>query len=144
VLDAAGERGWLSTMAGLHAQALYALDRFDDAETAAQRSRETATSDDFNAQAFWRETQAKVLARRGDFARAEELAREAVEIIDRSDETNHQALVRDGFAEVLALAGRADEARSVREQALELYEQKENAVMAERTRAALREAGPQT
>jgi class 3 adenylate cyclase/tetratricopeptide (TPR) repeat protein len=136
-LDAAGERGWLSTMSGLHAQALYALDRLDDAEAATQRSRETATSDDFNAQAFWRGTQAQVLARRGDFAAAEELAREAVEIIDRSDELNHQALVRGSLAEVLQLAGRDDEARSQLQQALELYQQKENAVMTERTRALL-------
>ncbi len=140
-LDAAGERGWLSTMSGLHAQALYALDRLDEAEAAAGRSRETATSDDYNAQAFWRETQAKVLARRGDLPAAEGLAREAVEIIHRSDEINHQAQVRASFAEVLELAGRPDDARSQLEQALALYEQKGNVVMAERTRATLREPG---
>jgi class 3 adenylate cyclase/tetratricopeptide (TPR) repeat protein len=143
-LDAAGERGWLSTMAGMHAEALYALDRLEDTEVAARRCRETATIDDYNAQSFWRGAQAKVLARRGDFAAAEELAIEAVEIIDRSDEINHQAMLRGGFAEVLSLAGRAGEARSHLEQALELYEQKENVVMAERTRAALRDLGPQT
>ena len=140
-LDAAGERGWLSTMAGLHAEALYALDRLDEAEAAAQRSREAATSDDYNAQAFWRETQAKVLARRGDLTAAEKLAREAVEIIHRTDEINHQAQVHASFAEVLELAGRAGDARSQLEQALALYEQKENVVMAERTRATLREPG---
>ena len=140
-LDAAGERGWLSTMSGLHAQALYALDRLDEAEAAAGRSRETATSDDYNAQAFWRETQAKVLARRGDLTAAEELAREAVEIINRSDEINHQAQVRASFAEVLELAGRADDARSQLEQALALYEQKGNEVMTERARELLAELG---
>ena len=137
VLDGAGERGWLSTMASMHAEALYALDRLDDAETAARRSREAATSDDYNAQALWRSTQAKVLAIRGEAPDAEELAREAVAIIDRTDEINHQADVRRGFAEVLRLAGRAEEARSQLEQALELYEQKGNVVMAERARALL-------
>jgi class 3 adenylate cyclase/tetratricopeptide (TPR) repeat protein len=138
-LDAAGERGWLSTMAGLHAEALYALDRLDEAEAAARRSREAATSDDYNAQAFWRATQAKVLARRSDFEAAEELAREAVTIIDRSDEINHQGLLRSGLVEVLRLAGRSDEAKSQLEEALELFEQKENRVMADRTRALLAE-----
>ena len=128
-------------MSGLHAQALYALDRLDEAEAAAGRSRETATSDDYNAQAFWRETQAKVLARRGDLTAAEELAREAVEIINRSDEINHQAQVRASFAEVLELAGRADDARSQLEQALALYEQKGNEVMTERARELLAELG---
>ena len=139
VLDAAGERGWLSTLAAMHAEALYALDRLDDAEAATRRSREAATSDDYDAQALWRSTQAKVLARHGDFAEAEELAREAVAIIDRTDEVNHQANLRTSLAEVLRLAGRADEARSELERALELYEQKENRVMAGRTRALLDE-----
>jgi len=144
VLENAGEKGWLSTMAGLHAEALYALDLLAEAEAAVRRGREAATSDDYSAQSFWRRTQAKVLARRGDFAAAEKLAREAITISDRTDEINHQAQMRESLAEVLARAGRADEARTYLEEALRLFEQKENMVMAERTRAALREAGSQT
>ena len=98
--------GFLSTMASMLAEALYAQGRLDEAEAAVQRSREAATSDDFNAQAAWRAVQAKILARRGEHEEGERLAREAIEIIDRSDELSHQGDFRVGLAEVLQLAGR--------------------------------------
>jgi tetratricopeptide (TPR) repeat protein len=139
-LEAAGENGFLSTMATLLAEALYAQGRLDEAESAVRRSRESATSDDFNAQAGWRAAQAKILARRGNLEEGELLAREAIEIIDRSDELSHQADFRVGLAEVLQLAGRTDESIPVLEEALERYEQKENRVAAEATRARLAEA----
>jgi tetratricopeptide (TPR) repeat protein len=139
-LEAAGEKGWLSTMATLLAEALYAQGRLDEAEAAVQQSREAATSDDFNAQAGWRAAHAKILARRGELEEAERLARGAVEIIDRSDELSHQGDFRVGLAEVLRLAGRTEESIRVLEQALERYEQKENRVSADATRALLAEA----
>ena len=138
-LEAAGEAGFLSTMATLLAEALYAQGRLDEAEAAVQRSREVATSDDFNAQAAWRAGQAKILARRGEHEEAERLAREAIEIIDRSDELSHQGDFRVGLAEVLQLAGRTDESIPVLEEALERYEQKEFRVAADTTRALLAE-----
>jgi len=139
-LEAAGENGFLSTMAAMLADALYAQGRLDEAEAAVQRSRESATSDDFNAQAMWRAVQAKILARRGELEEAERLAREAIEIIDRSDELSHQGDFRVGLAEVLQLAGRSDESIPILEEALERYEQKENRVAADTTRALLAEA----
>jgi hypothetical protein len=42
--------------------ALSDQDRFDEAATAARRSRDAAASDDLNAQALWRSTLAKALA----------------------------------------------------------------------------------
>ena len=126
-------------MAAMLADALYAQGRLDEAEAAVERSREAATSDDFNAQAMWRAGQAKILARRGEFEEAERLAREAIEIIDRSDELSHQGDFRVGLAEVLQLAGRTDESIPVLEEALERYEQKENRVAADTTRALLAE-----
>jgi tetratricopeptide (TPR) repeat protein len=128
-------------MATMLAEALYAQGRLDEAEAAVRRSREAATSDDFNAQAGWRASQAKILARRGELEEAESLAREAIEIIDRSDELSHQGDFRVGLAEVLRLAGRTDEAIPVLQEALERYEQKENRVSAETTRALIAEAG---
>ncbi len=139
-LEAAGETGFLSTMAAMLAEALYAQGRLDEAEAAVRRSREAATSDDFNAQAMWRAAQAKILARRGELEEGERLAREAIEIIDRSDELSHQGDFRVGLAEVLQLAGRTDESIPVLEQALEHYEQKQNRVAADSTRALLAEA----
>jgi class 3 adenylate cyclase/tetratricopeptide (TPR) repeat protein len=127
-LQSRGETGWLSTMASLRAEALYALDRVGEAGEAVRVSRDAATSDDYNAQALWRCAEAKLLARRGQFDEAERLAREGVALSDRSDELNNRAEVRMGLVEVLRLAQRPDEAIRVLEQALELYDQKGNLV----------------
>jgi class 3 adenylate cyclase/tetratricopeptide (TPR) repeat protein len=138
-LEARGESGWLSTMAALHAEALYLLERFDDAEAAVRLSRESSTSDDYDAQALWRCAGAKVLAQRGEFDEAERLAREAIATIDRIDELNHHGDMRMGLVEVLRLAGRNDEACQVLLEAIARYEQKENEVMTARARALLEE-----
>jgi tetratricopeptide (TPR) repeat protein len=134
-LESRGETGWLSTMASLRAEALYALDRFDEAGDAVRVSRDAATSDDYNAQALWRCAEAMLLARRGQFDEAERLAREGVALSDRSDELNNRAEVRMELVEVLRLAQRPDDAIRVLEQALELYEQKGNLVRTAEARA---------
>jgi class 3 adenylate cyclase/tetratricopeptide (TPR) repeat protein len=138
-LEARGEKGWLSTMAGHLGDVLYDQGRIDDAAAAAARSRNAATEDDRNAQAIWRFVEAKVLARRGRFDEAEVLAREAIAIIDRSDELNNQAIFRMGLVEVLRRSERTDEAIEVLEQALVRYEQKGNLVMTDATRSLLDE-----
>jgi tetratricopeptide (TPR) repeat protein len=138
-LEAAGEKGWLSTMAGVHARVLCALDRVEEAEAAARLSREAATSDDYNAQSIWRHAEAVVLARRGRFEEAESLAREAVTMAERNDELENHAEVRMGLVEVLWRAGKRDDALATLAEALALYEQKGNPVMIERARALLDE-----
>jgi tetratricopeptide (TPR) repeat protein len=121
-------------MVALQAEALYLLGRFEDAKASVRRSRETSTSDDYDAQAMWRCAEAKLLAQRGRFDEAERLAREAIATIDRIDELNNQAQVRLGLVEVLRLAGRPAEAHDVLEEALARYKQKGNEVMAARAR----------
>jgi tetratricopeptide (TPR) repeat protein len=138
-LEAAGERGWLSTMATIYASALCDQGRFDEAEAAAARSRDAATSDDFNAQSLWRVAMARALAHQGRHDEAERLADEAIPISDRSDELNNQAETRTDAAEAYRLAGRLDKAVSALDEALERYERKGNVVMAGRTRALLEE-----
>jgi tetratricopeptide (TPR) repeat protein len=140
-LDAAGERGWLSTMATIHANALCEQGLFDEAEAAALRSRDAATSDDYNAQALRRSSLAKALAHKGQHEEAERLADEAIPWIDRSDELNNQADTRTEVAEAYRLAGRVDKAVTALQEALERYERKGNVVMTERTRALLEELG---
>ncbi|MGZ4319009.1 MAG: AAA family ATPase [Gaiellaceae bacterium] len=141
VLEAAGEKGWLSTMSAYRAWVLDELGRLDAAEDANRVSRAAATSDDYNAQAMWRSGGAKILARRGQFDEAERLGREAVAWIDRSDELNNQAEVRTDLAEVLRLAERPAEAREVLTEALARYEQKGNEVMTAKAQALLDELG---
>ena len=79
---------------------------------------------------LWRQVRAKVLARRGEHAEAERLAREAVAIGEKTDMLNAQGDAYADLAEVLLLGGQADEAAAALEQALDRYERKENLVMA--------------
>jgi tetratricopeptide (TPR) repeat protein len=138
-LDAAGERGFFATLAGMLAQALCEQDRLDEAEAAAFRSRDAASDDDPDAQAQWRSAEAQVLARRGEFDEAEQLARAAVEQMDRTDQIGQQAFIRMGLGNTLRLAGRVEDAIAAYEEALARCEQKGNQVMAERARARIAE-----
>jgi len=140
-LEAAGEEGWLSTMAALLAEALCAQGRLDEAEAAVARSREATTSDDHSAQALRRAAEAKILARRGRFDEAEQVAREAVAHVDRTDELNNWGLVRETLGEVLSRAGRTDDAAEALEDALGVFERKGNRVAADRVRARLENLG---
>ena len=94
---------------------------------------------------LWRQARAKVLARHGDFAEAERLAREAVAIGEQTDMLDAQADTHADLAEVLSLAGRSKEASEALEQALARYDRKGNLVAAQRTqarRAELQDAAP--
>ena len=110
-----GELGFLSTAAGYLAQALYALDRLDEADAWAGRAIQLGASDDAVTQMLWRQVRAKVLARRGEHAEAERLAREAVAIGEGTDALNWQGDAYADLAEVLLLGGKADEAAAALE-----------------------------
>jgi class 3 adenylate cyclase/tetratricopeptide (TPR) repeat protein len=138
-LEAAGERGWFSTMATIHSTALCDLGLYDEAEDAARRSREAATSDDDNAQALWRAALARALAHKGRHEEAERFADEVTNWIDRSDELDNQAEARTRIAEAYWLGGRLDKALTALVEALARFEQKGNLVQARRTRALLDE-----
>jgi tetratricopeptide (TPR) repeat protein len=88
---------------------------------------------------LWRQTRAKVIARRGERQDAEQLAREAVAIGEKTDLLNEQGDAYADLGEVLAINGRPNEADVALEQALDRYERKGNIVSAERTRARLTE-----
>jgi tetratricopeptide (TPR) repeat protein len=139
LLDELGERGYLSTSAGNLAQALYALDRLEEADTWTGRAAELGASDDVSTQMLWRQVRAKVLARRGEYAEAERLARDAVAIGEETDMLNAQGDTHADLAEVLLLAGKAGLAVAALEQAIAHYERKGNIVSAQRTRAQLAE-----
>jgi len=134
-----GEKGYLSTAAGNLAQALYAVDRLEEAEAWAGRAAELGASDDAATGLLWRQVRAKVLARRGEHAEAEQLAHEAVAIGETTDNLNAQGDGYADLAEVLLLGGKRVDAAAALEQALEHYQAKENLVSAERTRARLDE-----
>jgi class 3 adenylate cyclase/tetratricopeptide (TPR) repeat protein len=132
-----GEQAMLSTAAALLGQALYALDRLDEADHWAARAAEFGANDDILTQFLWRQVAAKVLARRGKHADAEALAREAVAIAEQTDMLSLQPGVYADLAEVLTLGGKPADAAPILERALELYERKGNLVGAERARERL-------
>jgi tetratricopeptide (TPR) repeat protein len=142
LLDELGDKSLQSTAAGKLAQALYALDRLEEADAWAGRAAELGASDDAITQMLWRQVRAKVLARRGEHADAERLAREAVAIGEDTDMLVAQGDAYADLAEVLSLAGRPQEAAEALEQAFARYERKGNLVMAGRTRERLQELAP--
>ena len=133
--EAAGELANFMWYCCYLAQALLALGRDDEAEQWLQRGVGMAPSEERLPQMLLRQAQGKVLARRGDLAEGERLAREAVALASETDMLHAHADALLDLAEVLALAGQ--DARAELELALALYERKGNLVMAERTRSRL-------
>jgi tetratricopeptide (TPR) repeat protein len=131
-----GERGYLSSVAALLAHALSGLGRLDEAERFSRKSEDAAAADDAFSQVLWRSARAKIRARRGELAVAEELAREAVAIAERTDLMNTVGDTLADLGEVLALAGRPAEAVAVFEQAAEIFERKGNRASLERVHLA--------
>lgn len=122
-LEAFGERADAGGIARQLAEALYRQGRYEEAERYAKG-----------------DVRAKLLARRGDFAAAERLARDVVATEDREDNLNRRGTYRLALAEVLSLAGRAPEAAAVLDEARALFEAKRNVAAVRRTdaiRAAL-------
>jgi class 3 adenylate cyclase/tetratricopeptide (TPR) repeat protein len=132
LLEELGDKSFLSTAAGYLAQALYALDRLDEADAWAGRASEIGASEDVATQLLWRQVRAKVLARRGEYVEAERLARDALAIGEPSDDLNGKADATADLAEVLELASRHEEAVAEMVLARELYRRKGNVVSAER------------
>ena len=96
-------------------------------------------------EAAWRKAQALVHAGREEHTEALELARQAVEIIDRTDGLDFQGETYCDLAQVLVAAGRTDEAAEALAQALDRYERKKNLAMVAQVRPrleALRGAAP--
>ena len=132
-----GDKGRLSTAAGYLAQALYRLDRLDEADAWAARAPQLGASDDAITQILWRQVRAKVLARRGEHAAAEQLAREVAALSEETDMLDAQGDVYADLAEVLTLGGKPEEAIAALEMALARFERKENRASAKRMQERL-------
>ena len=135
-LDRLGETSTLSNIFAMLAQAVLAQGRADDALRYTQLSEETSAEDDFSPQVQWRAARAKVLARLGRPNEAEELAREAVTLAERTDFLILRADALVDLVDVLRGNGRRGGVDAVRE-AIELYERKGNVVSAAKTRTLL-------
>jgi class 3 adenylate cyclase/tetratricopeptide (TPR) repeat protein len=123
-LAARGETYFLSTLAALMGRVARELGRDDEAIRLSESAQAASADDDLESQALWRMVRAPVLARRGELAAAEALAREAVEFSLRTEAPLLQA---DSFAElavVLEAAGRRDAAVEAIDEALARYDGK--------------------
>ena len=124
-----------ATRAGELAAAIYAQDRFAEADTWSRAAESAAANDDLDARLAWQPVRAKLLARRGEHADAERTARAAVVAAQSTDALNQCARVLLDLAEVLRLCGQENDAPELIEEARRSYEQKGNLAGADRIAA---------
>jgi tetratricopeptide (TPR) repeat protein len=127
-LTKAGSSYYLSTMTALLSRLVREQGRDDEALELSKTAESAADEDDFDSQALWRATRAPIIARAGDLEGAETLARQAVELVQRTEAPLLQADALAELAKVLKIAERPAEARAAIEQALALYRSKGNVV----------------
>jgi class 3 adenylate cyclase/tetratricopeptide (TPR) repeat protein len=123
-----GERGWLSTIAGHGAEALYRLGRDEEAWRLTEEADEAGAPDDVITQMLIRQVRAKVLARRGELAAAERLARQSLALAEPTDSLEVKANAHYDLAVVLTAAGKRDEALAALDEAAALYAEKGHTV----------------
>jgi class 3 adenylate cyclase/tetratricopeptide (TPR) repeat protein len=137
IFEEMGETGVQSTMSALLAEAIYEQGKYEEAERQTAITERLAPADDVASQVAFRATKARLLARRGQYEAAENLAREAVRRVLETDFLDMQGNVLMALAEVLQLSGRQTDGAVPIRQALAVYEQKGNIVSATRARTAL-------
>lgn len=127
-LERGGELGFLSSVAPLLVDALFAQGRDEEALELTERwtPERLTVPEDADAQVGWRRVRAKLLARRGDFEDAERLGREATAIASDTDFLDLHAHALADLAEVLRLAGKREESAAAVQEAARLYERKGN------------------
>jgi ATP/maltotriose-dependent transcriptional regulator MalT len=139
LLKRIGEKSHFSSLAHALADAVFLQGRYDEAEQLTRECEEASRPNDVHSQVLWRSTRAKVLAHKGDFEAAEELARVSVAFAAESDFHPAHAEALMDLAHVLELRGeRAAAARSV-EEAISFYELKGNLPQVGRARTVLTE-----
>jgi class 3 adenylate cyclase/DNA-binding winged helix-turn-helix (wHTH) protein len=141
-LEQMGETNLLSTSAAYLAQALLAQGRDHEAERFARLSDELASADDLFTQILWRGVLARTLAGGDRIDEALTLARQAVELAERTDFISHRGDALVDFAVVMVKAGHLEQARTALANALRLYREKGNTVAADRARADLAALAP--
>jgi hypothetical protein len=142
ILQGMGETGVLSTLAALHANALYRLGRRDEMEASISLARETGAPTDIATQAEWRCAAAMAAADDGRSDEAARLIHEAVEMVEPTDFSELRADAFEALAHVEDRVGRPDAWRQALERALGEHEGKGNLVSAERVRGLLGRGTP--
>jgi class 3 adenylate cyclase/tetratricopeptide (TPR) repeat protein len=123
-LAAIGEVSWLSTVAGILAEAVHQQGAHDDAERYARVAQETAGAEDVFSHALWRSVRGKVLAHRGAHEEACELTAAAVELAATTDFPHLRWHALMSHAETLRVAGRPADAEAALREAMAVAERK--------------------
>jgi tetratricopeptide (TPR) repeat protein len=128
-----GERGRLSVVA-LLARVLLEQPhgRDDEADVLIDRCQQEGAKGQLDIQIKWRQLRAILLARQRRLDQAEQLAREAVRLAQRSEQPNSQAEAHHDLAVLLQQRGNLGDARANARKAMDLYEAKGNLVSAGR------------
>jgi hypothetical protein len=134
-LDAMGERNYISSIAGLLAEALYRQGRFEDARALAALCEDVAAPSDVSSQYLWRGIKGKLLARDGAPDEGISLATSGVSQTRTSDDIEAQGNASMFLAEAQAAAGRDGDAVRSAAEARALFEAKGNVVSAARAAA---------
>jgi tetratricopeptide (TPR) repeat protein len=137
MLEQMGARAHRSTVTCELAWSLCALGRDKEAETTVALGEELSASEDVINQVFLRQVRARLLVRAGRRDLAEDMAREAVAMVEKTDVLGAHGDALIDLADVLCLGDGAERAIPVVETALQLYEAKGTLVMARRARALL-------
>ena len=116
------------------AQARFALGKYGEASEVAEIAASSANAIE---RALGLGVLARIRARKGDAAAAQEMIEEAVAIVERTDFLFDRGTVFLDRAEVMEMLGRDEEARAARERALEMFGKKGDLVSAARTRSLL-------
>jgi tetratricopeptide (TPR) repeat protein len=134
-LVSVGETYNLSTLAAVLSWAVRDQGRDEEALAWSEIAEKASAPDDLDSQSAWRSVRAPIIARIGNAALAEELAREGLALARRSEAPWLQADALSELASVMAILGRPGEARQVIDEAIGLYTTKGNVVFAARASA---------
>jgi tetratricopeptide (TPR) repeat protein len=126
--------GYVVDLAVLLADALYDQGRFDEAQQLIDEANAEPSSATVSSTG---PTEAKLLARRGQFAAARQLAGQAEALLSPDSPPMARTDVLEARAEVERLAGAPELAAASLRDALQIYEGQRATTLAERTKAAL-------
>jgi DNA-binding SARP family transcriptional activator/class 3 adenylate cyclase len=134
-----GEKSHFSSLAHALSDVVFLQGRYEEAEQLTRECEEASRPNDVHSQILWRSIRAKVLAHKGDFDAAEELARVSVTFAAESDFHPAHAEALMDLAHVLELRGEREAAARSVEKAISFFGLKGNLPQVERARAVLAE-----
>jgi DNA-binding SARP family transcriptional activator len=131
------DAGLLATTAPSLAEALWMVGNYEAARHWVSLARTRVATTDLLAQIAWKSVAAKLLARDGSVAEAEELSNAAVSHARDTDALNARAATLIARADVLQMIGKPSEADDLVVQGIELYAAKGNLAAIERAKTLL-------